>query len=93
MNGTTGNVSPADPAITASDPEMFAPLGKDETYALRSHLISGWYEQAHHYPQSEPWQETRALIGDLHQARQAARQAEYQPEAEAEAEAELEAGI
>ena len=67
---------------TPGDPAMFAPLTADENNILSHHLTSGWYKQSAVYPAlSEPWQETNALLKDLHEAHQAARQAGHEPEA------------
>jgi hypothetical protein len=61
---------------TPGDPEMFAPLTTDENRILSTHLCSGWYKQATVYPVlSEPWQETAALLDDLHDAHHAAMEA------------------
>jgi hypothetical protein len=64
------------------DPAMFAPLTADENSILHAHLASGWLKQAAVYPPlSQPWQETHALLKDLHEAHRAARQAAREPEA------------
>jgi hypothetical protein len=69
-------------AAPPGDPAMFAPLTTRENGILSAHLTSGWYKQATVYPLlSEPWQETHALLDDLHQAYWASRQAGQEPEA------------
>ncbi len=73
MTSTDQRIMPGQP----SDPAMFAPLTTDENKVLRGHLTSGWYKQSVIYPGlSEPWQETRGLLNDLHDAHQAALEAE-----------------
>jgi hypothetical protein len=67
---------------TPGDPAMFAPLTADENSILHAHLASGWLKQAAVYAAlSEPWQETHALLHDLHEAHQATMQAAREPEA------------
>jgi hypothetical protein len=67
---------------TPGDPAMFAPLTADENSILHAHLASGWLKQATVYPPlSEPWQETHALLRDLHEAYRVGRQAGQEPEA------------
>jgi hypothetical protein len=77
--------TPADPAMAAADPALFAPLTEGENSILDAHLTSGWYKQAAVYPLlSEPWRETTVMLHDLHQAwneQYHARQAEQEPEA------------
>jgi len=90
---TALSATPRDPAMAASDPAMFAPLTTQDNGILRSHLTSGWYEQAVVYPVlSEPWKETSVVLDDLGDAWQTAYQAERhrarltaQPEQEPEA--------
>jgi hypothetical protein len=74
--------TPGDPAMAASNPEMFAPLTASENIVLRQHLTSGWHKQSAAYPTlSEPWKETAAVIDDLTDAWPRAFQAEQEPEA------------
>jgi hypothetical protein len=73
---------PSDPAMAAGDPAMFTPLTSVENNILTMHLTSGWYKQGAVYPTlSEPWKETCAVLGDLHDAHETACQAEREPEA------------
>jgi hypothetical protein len=68
------------PAIQPVGPALFAPLTTDENRILRDHLNSGWSKQAAVYPAlSEPWQETSALLNDLHAAYEAAIEDQYGP--------------
>src|SRR5713226_778824 len=69
---------PADPAMAAADPAMFAPMNGAENHILKAHLTSGWYKQGTVYPAlSAPWRETSALLDDLSGAWWAAWQAEH----------------
>ena len=78
----TDPTAPSDPAMAASDPQMFSPLTSGENQILRQHLTSGWYKQSAVYPTlSEPWKETSAVLDDLGDAWQAAFQAEREAEA------------
>ena len=77
----TTNVQPIAPD-QPSDPALFGPLSMEENSILTAHLTSGWYKQSAVYPKlSEPWQETHALLHDLHDAHQIVMQAAREPEA------------
>lgn len=73
---TEFNSVPHDPVMLSPDPAMFAQMTGDENQILSAHLTSGWIKQAAVYPGlSEPWQETCALLDDLHAAWWAGRSA------------------
>jgi hypothetical protein len=73
---------PGDPAMAASDPQMFASLTVKDNDILRAHLTSGWYKQSAVYPMlSEPWKETSAVLDDLSAAWRLRWQTEHEPEA------------
>jgi hypothetical protein len=79
---------PHDAVMAAADPQMFAPLTRDEVKILDAHLTSGWYKQSAVYPGlSEPWRETRALKQDLSGAWWAAFHTEHQEAGHGEPEA------
>ena len=72
-----------------SDPAMFEPLTADENHILHAHLSSIWLkhlssgrltQEVVYPPLSEPWHDTRALLG-LYQAHRAASGAGREPEA------------
>lgn len=77
------NAVPHDPAMAAPDPQMFAPMTRDEHKILTAHLASGMAKQSAVYPVlSEPWRETGAVLDDLNGAWWAAWHAEHgEPEA------------
>jgi hypothetical protein len=88
------SAKPSDPAMAASDPDMFAELSYDEDIILYEHLESGHAKQSAVYkPLSELWKDTNATLHDLLDARKITRRAERDVrQAASQSEREPEAG-